>query len=190
MTSVSKWTRRGSRELLATSIFRVDELSLRHPERGDDVPFYVIHSSDWVNVIPVTPAGEVVLIRQYRAGSDSIVLEIPGGMIDPGEEPIVAAARELAEETGYVPASLEPLGIVQPNPAIQDNRCHTFLARGAECRVAQDFDTNEKIEVFTAPLAEIPEMIRDGRIDHSLVVAAFYHLFVTAGVRAEEGLGS
>ena len=78
MAELTPWPVRGERDLLKTSIFRVDELALEHPDRGDEVPFYVIHSSDWVNVIPVTPDGEVVLIRQYRAGSDDIVLEIPG----------------------------------------------------------------------------------------------------------------
>lgn len=181
MGSVPIWTRCGRRELLTTSIFRVDEISLRHPDRGDEVPFYVIHSTDWVNVIPVTPQGEVVLIRQYRVGSNEIVLEIPGGMIDDGEAPAVAAARELAEETGFVPESLEPLGVVRPNPAMQDNRCYTFLARGAQRLVEQAFDTNEKIDVVTVPLDQIREMIRAGRIDHSLVVAAFCHLFIREG---------
>ena len=179
------WTRHGERRLLHTRLFDVDEVLAEHPERGDDVPFLVIRTGDWVNVIPVTEDGRVVLIRQYRPGTHEISLEIPGGMIDPGEAPRVAAARELAEETGYVPAALEELGCVTPNPAILDNRCYTFLATGCARLRETRFDDDEKIEVTTASLDEIPALIQDGRIDHSLVVAAFYHLFV-----ARERLGT
>ena len=101
----------------------------RSPRTGEDYDFYVIESPEWVNVIPLTPAGEVVLIRQYRHGIRDIALEIPGGLVDPGDSPLAAARRELREETGYGEEDMISLGSVHPNPAIQDNRCHTFLAR-------------------------------------------------------------
>jgi len=175
------WKRLGQRRLLRTRVFDVQELTLEHPGRAEPVDFYAISAGDWVNVIPLTGDGRVVLIRQYRAGTHEICLEIPGGMLDPGEEPAQAAARELAEETGFVAARLEPLGVVKPNPAIQDNRCFTFLALGCESRTTTDFDTDEHIETELVPLADIPAMIADGRIEHALVVAAFYHLLVTKG---------
>jgi 8-oxo-dGTP pyrophosphatase MutT (NUDIX family) len=172
------WKRLGERRLLQTRVFDVKQMTLEHPGRTEPVDFYAISSGDWVNVVPLTPGGQVLLIRQYRAGTHEICLEIPGGMVDPGERPEQAAARELAEETGFVAARLEPLGMVKPNPAIQDNRCFTFLALGCEQRTGTDFDPDEHIETELAPLAGIPAMIADGRIDHALVVAAFYHFFV------------
>ena len=93
--------------------------------------------ADWVTVVPITAAGRVVMIRQYRHGTGEIGLEIPGGVIDPGEEPLAAARRELREETGYGASELASIGQVAPNPALQDNRCYSFVARGAFCARAQ-----------------------------------------------------
>ncbi len=179
--TLEKWPRVSERTVLRTSIFRVDELRLAHPAHGGPVPFTVVRSPDWVNVIPLTPEGEVVLIRQFRAGIEDVALEIPGGMIEPGEEPAAAAARELTEETGYVPEALQPLGVVRPNPAFLDNRCFTFLATGCRPLAGTDFDPDERIEVDVVPLESVRGLIASGAIDHSLVVAAFYHLFVTHG---------
>jgi len=176
--ALARWRRRGERTVLETSIFRVSELSLEHPDQGRDVPFTVVRSNDWVNVIPLTPEGRVVLIRQFRAGIEAEALEIPGGMIEAGEDPAAAAARELTEETGYVPAALELLGTVRPNPAFLDNRCFTYLATGCLPTAGTDFDPDERIEVDVVPLERVRGLIASGAIDHSLVVAAFYHLFV------------
>jgi len=177
--AVEHWHRRGERDLLATPIFRVSELKLRHPETGADVPFTVVRSNDWVNVIPLTPDGQVVLIRQFRAGIEAEAQEIPGGMIEAGEEPAAAAARELTEETGFVASSLKLIGTVRPNPAFLDNRCFTYLARGCLPVASTDVDPDERIEVDLVPLEAVRGLIASGAIDHSLVVAAFYHLFVT-----------
>ncbi len=150
-----------------------------HPRTGATKRFSLIDAVDWVNVIAVTPAAEgsrVVLIRQFRIGSNEICLEIPGGMVDPGETPAEAAARELAEETGYTAARWQPLGRVSPNPAIMTNWLYTFLAEDAVQTSAPRPDGSEVIEVETATLADCHAAIRAGRIDHALVVAAFAHL--------------
>lgn len=159
-------------------VFSVDRDVRRHPRRRDPYTFYRIASVDWVNVVALTPAREVVLIRQFRAGIGEDTLEIPGGMVDPGESPGAAALRELREETGYVGEVAEEIGWVHPNPALFDNRCHTFLVRDARDGGQRELDAGEVIESEMVPLAAVPDLIRSLRITHALVVAAFQHLFL------------
>jgi len=147
-----------------------------HPPSGAHKRFSLIESVDWVNVLALTPDRRVVLIRQWRPGSSSIYLEIPGGMVDAGESPEVAAARELAEETGYTSTRWERLGDVSPNPAIMTNRLVTYLARDAVQTQPQELEGTEVIDVELASLADCHAAIRDGRIDHALVIVAFAHL--------------
>jgi ADP-ribose pyrophosphatase len=148
------------------------------PRTGRTHPFFILESSSWVNVIPLTPTEEVVLVRQYRHGTRSVTLEIPGGLVEDSDTPEDAAGRELMEETGYVAGEILPLGWVHPNPAILNNRCYTFLARDAVFSGARHQDDREDIEVLLRPLTAIPRLIREGEISHSLVVAAFYRFFM------------
>jgi 8-oxo-dGTP pyrophosphatase MutT (NUDIX family) len=149
------------------------------PERAER-DFVRIEAPDWVNVIPVTDDGQVVFVRQYRHGVRHVTLEVPGGMIDPGEDPQASALREVEEETGYRAGSVRSLGYVWPNPAIQTNRCYSFLAEGAHRAVDPRPETFERIEVVTHPLERVPELIASGEIRHSLVIVAFSLMGVTA----------
>lgn len=162
-------------------VFEVFRLDATHPRTGASRTFSVLRSPDWINVVALTPDDQVVLVRQYRHGTRCQTLEIPGGMIDPGETPLYAARRELREETGYAATRWVDLGVVEPNPAILTNRCHTWLALDVERAGEPQLDAGEVLVVELAPLGSIASMVRDGAITHALVIAAFYHLITRAG---------
>ncbi len=143
--------------------------------------FVTLHSTDWVNIVPVTPEGEVVLIKQWRHGSEDWAVEIPGGLVDPGEKPIRAAARELAEETGYQARELIFLGKVNPNPALFDNTCHTYLALVEAEPGEPRLEDGESIEVFRVRAQDLPTMVASGEIDHCIVIAALTFFWLHQG---------
>ncbi len=144
------------------------------PRTNLEHEFYVLECTDWVNIVPLTEGGEVVMVRQYRHGTRGFTLEIPGGMVDPTDaNPAEAAAREMLEETGYRAGKVEHLGSIAPNPAIQANRCHSYLATGLTHVGEPNMDGTEDIEVVSMPLSEVPGSIARGEISHALVVVAF-----------------
>lgn len=155
-------------------VFRVARARARSPHGGEGHTFYRIDADDWVNVVPVTPEDEIVMVRQYRHGAREVTLEIPGGIVDPGETPAEAAARELLEETGYRGADPETLGSVNPNPAVFGNRCHSFVIRDAERVAAIQNSATEETAVELVPVGELARLLTGGAIDHALVVAALY----------------
>ena len=161
--------------------FRIFELRTDRalsPRTNREHEFYILESNDWVNVIPLTRQDEVVLIRQYRHGIQEITLEIPGGIVEDGDSPEETARRELLEETGYSESGMTLLGSVNANPAFLNNRCYTYIARDVYIAGEQNQDDKEDIEVVIKPLDEIPLLIREGAITHSLILAAFYRFYM------------
>jgi ADP-ribose pyrophosphatase len=154
-------------------IFTLKKSRRLNPRTQQAIDFVRIEGLDWANIIPLTANNEVVLIRQYRHGSEEFTIEIPGGCVDAGEEPQDSAMRELREETGYMADNCELLGAVRPNPALLANRCSLYLARGVTLQSCQKLDAGEDIKVFTTPLKEVFAQVRSGVISHALIVAAF-----------------
>jgi 8-oxo-dGTP pyrophosphatase MutT (NUDIX family) len=169
-----RWTRRSSELVADCRVFTVRRDACVRERDDREASFYVIESPDWVNIIPVTADGRVVMIEQFRHGIGETILEIPGGMIDGGETPGEAAARELLEETGYAAGELLELGHTEPNPAIQNNRVHHFLATGCTIAKATAFDEHESIVTKLMPVADVERLFATGGITHSLVSSAFY----------------
>ena len=179
--SPQAWRLKTSETVADCRVFRVRRDVSADPRGGREHDFYVIEAPDWINVIPLTDDEKVVMIEQYRHGTGEVMLEIPGGMVDAGESPAATAARELLEETGYEAREVLRLGSLHPNPAIQNNRLHTFVARGAEFRGVPAFDGTEHTVVRLVPLADVPGLIAGGRVTHALVVAAFQMLSLSKG---------
>ena len=171
-----KWKNLDSKQLFGNEIFGFREDKVQSPKTDKVHPVWVMDAPNWINIIPITAEKKVVLIKQYRFGNQEITLEIPGGMIDKGESPKEAAIRELKEETGFVAKEVIEIGRVTPNPALMSNFTYSFLALNVEKSFDQNLDGMEDIEVIEVNLEEVTELIREGKIDHALVICAFYFL--------------
>jgi len=176
------WETITKKELIDLKIFKAELVTRKHSVLGKTSNFVVLNSANWANIIPVTKQGEILLIEQFRQGTNSITLEIPGGLIENGEQPIEAARRECIEETGYSSdKELELLGISLPNPAFLNNKCYTFAWFDVEKRHLQNFDENEEINVIPTPVNEVKQMLLEGKINHSIITTAFFYFFLKYG---------
>jgi ADP-ribose pyrophosphatase len=159
-------------------VFRTASELRRHPGSGRLHRYSLLLCPHWVNVIARTSEGRYIFIHQWRAGTDEVTLEIPGGMVDPGEPALKAAHRELMEETGYKGSKGEVIGVVHPNPALQNNQCTTVLVEGCAQAAQPTPDAGELIEVCNLSADEVRAALKQGHIRHALVVAAFAHLLL------------
>lgn len=171
---IKKWETLGENPIAQTPIFSLSRVSRRSPTSRREGDFFVVKLPSWVNIFACTSEGNMVAIHQYRHGTDEVTLEIPGGGINPDESPLQAAQRELQEETGYTSQNWQFAGTLDVNPAIQNNFCHIFVALNATKTHPTNFDEHEEIEVAEIPLQQFKNLIRTGKIRHSLVIAGAY----------------
>ncbi len=159
------------RTLVENWLFRLCSERFRSRISGKTHEFYVAHLASGVHVVAVTPERQVVMVRQFRAGSRRDSLETPGGLFEAGEDPCAAGARELLEETGYAGDPPVLLGTHWPNPALLSMRISTIVVPNARRIAEPHLDPSEELAVELVPTDRIPSLIRTGQIDHAVCVA-------------------
>lgn len=170
------WTTVSKKEVYRSSVFMVFEQASRGPEGREGV-FSVLESRDWAVVVPLVrhgPEAQFLMVRQYRHGADTSSLEFPGGVVETGEAPEKAAARELAEETGWITATLYHAGTVFPNPAIQANRLHVYLALDPYPAVDRNLDEHEVVDALLMPASVVRDRMGEGELSHALMATALF----------------
>lgn len=173
MSEILKWESIAKDEIIKTNFFNFFTEKCILPNGKVMEKYYRFEISDWVQVIPITQQGNIVLIEQYRHGYQDIFWEVPGGSIDLNESPEVAAKRELLEETGYNSSeNLIFVGSHAPNPALQNNNMHCFIAKDVKKVGDQNLDPYEDIRVFEKSVKEVYDLVYSGKIQHSIVIAS------------------
>jgi len=180
---VRRWPHLGSRHGQHLVLFRPRWDRMQNPRTGEELERLVLETPDWVNVVALTRERRLVVVHQYRFGTGSITVEIPGGVVDRGEAHGDAARRELREEAGYTSARWTYLGAVEPNPAFHTNLCHHWLAEDAERTYGQELDAGEDIAIEELDLDEVRARIAGGAIRHALVITALARVLDLAGAR-------
>jgi len=174
--SVQPWPLQRSEHLGDFRVFRLRRDWRVSPRTHREHDFFVLDAPDWVNVIALTRDGHAVMVEQFRHGTATIDLEVPGGVMDRSDSsPVATAIRELREETGYQGTHARLLGTIAPNPAIQANTCHTVLIENCEMSTRVEFDAGEDIVTRLIPSDQLSDLVAGGRIRHSLVAVAIFH---------------
>ena len=179
---IQPWKKISTKKLGSFRIFTIRSDVKISPRTGKEHDFFVLDTVNWVNVIAVTPENQLVMVEQFRHGTETVELEIPGGIMDTSDtSPVATGIRELREETGYEGENARLIGKVFSNPAIMNNTCFTVLVKNCQLRHEVKFDSGEDLMTRLVPISEIPDLVSTGKIAHSLVVAALYHFDLWQG---------
>lgn len=173
-----RWEILEDKKVYETPIFSLHQNKVLPDGTNNPALFYVLNAPEWINVIALTGDNQILLVEQYRHGIHETTLEIPGGMVDSGENPEEAAKRELLEETGFSSDSWVFLGKTSSNPAILSNYTHLYLAKNCVKTASQQTDGHEDIKIHTMPLVDFLQLVDDGIVHHSIVLAAVTKLLL------------
>lgn len=168
------WEMLQSREIISDRWLKLTADQCRLPTGRIIDPYYVLHEKDWVHIFALADDGHLLVVRQFRYAANVECVELPGGVIDQGEEPLAAAKRELLEETGHTANTWRAIGRMYANPARQTNSIHLFLASGLDKVAAQHLDATEDIEFEFASVESINAMIEKNEFSQALHIASFY----------------
>lgn len=174
------WKTIHSESLLKTSVFEISKEKCELPDGRIMPAYFRVSCTDWVNVVPFTLEGKIIMLRQYRHGTKEWHWELPGGAMSfhAGENPLMAAQRELLEETGYASSRWENKGAHRPNPALQGNQMHTFVAYDCVRTSDLKLDPFEDLTIHEVSQEEVKELIRTKQINHSLMLASLVYGFL------------
>ncbi|MGD8961117.1 MAG: NUDIX hydrolase [Desulfobacterales bacterium] len=179
---IPEWSILKRQQVADYNIFSLHKKQVRSPRTGEIREMLALQFPDWVITLALTRQQEVVMIRQYRHGTEQVCLELPGGLVDPDDtSPESSAQRELLEETGFTVSNIRLIGECYPQPAILSNRCFFYLAEDAVKTQQQELDAGEDIEILTVPLKDIRVKIQNKEIDHGMVLQAFFFLALIRG---------
>lgn len=174
---MDKWISEDKKRLGDFKIFTIDSVKRTSPETGISGEFYTVNPPEWMMVIPLTKNDEGVdcflMVKQYRHGSDSVTLEFPAGMVDPGEDVKNTVIRELSEETGYESRDIKQIGKINPNPAFMTNSTTTFIARDLIKTGEQHLDEHEEIEILLVPITEFDRLVGGPMVNSAITLQAY-----------------
>ena len=171
------WEILSSEYLLESKWINVRKDKVRMPKGVELDDFYILEYPDWINVIAITEEGDFVLERQYRHGTQTVEYEICAGAIEKGEEPIVAAQRELYEETGFGGGEWSLYCVTAPNPAAMTNRNYTFLAKGVKQISSQHLERTEDTDVIVLSRDEVKQILKEGKMMQGIMQAPLWRMF-------------
>lgn len=154
---------------------RVDTLQLPNGVVKDE--YYVLEYPTWVNMIGFTEHGTVLFVRQYRHGAAGVFVKLPAGVVEEGEDPTIAAKREMLEETGYAFKEMEYICMLYANPATSGNLTYTYVLTGGVKVQEQELDSSEDIEVVELSIEEVKKLLLENKIGQALHSAALFYAF-------------
>ena len=176
-----RWKKIASKKVFEDRWFKARADACQFPDGRIIDPYYVVELPNWANAIVVTPNNEIVLVKQYRYPVDAVTLELPGGVINDDEDPMLAALRETQEETGYTSNQIQLICKTAPNPAINDNTAYFYLIENAVPTAHTNPDFFEDIEVVLYSKSDFIQLLQQNKIMHGVQLGPIYEALIQLG---------
>ncbi|MDE6693745.1 MAG: NUDIX hydrolase [Muribaculaceae bacterium] len=176
---IKKWKKLSSEYLIKRPWLTARRDTVELPDGRVNSEYYILEYPSWINVIAITTDGEFVMVEQYRHGLQNVFIELVAGVVEPGEEPLSAARRELLEETGYAGGEWRLFSVISSNPSTNNNLTYCFIAEGVEKVADQQLDATEDIAVHLLSEQEVRTMLDKDLIKQALMAAPLWKYFAT-----------